>query len=114
MAQVTSSAIDELRAVIAGAVSVPGEPGYDVATSIWNGVIERRPAVVASCATSRDVAAALAVAQREQLEVSVRGGGHNYAGYALCESGLMIDLSPMKAVTVDAEARRATCGGGTT
>jgi FAD/FMN-containing dehydrogenase len=114
LAQVTSSAIDELRAVIAGAVSVPGEPGYDVATSIWNGVIERRPAVVASCATSRDVAAALAVAQREQLEVSVRGGGHNYAGYALCESGMMIDLSPMKAVTVDAEARRATCGGGTT
>ena len=114
MAQVTTSAVDELRGVVTGVVSVPGEAAYDTAVAIWNGVIERRPAVVVSCATSADVAAALAFGQREQLEISVRGGGHNYAGFALCDGGLTIDLSPMKSVSVDPAARTATCGGGTT
>ena len=61
-------------------MSRPGEAGYDEAVNIWNGAIDRRPALVARCASSGDVAAALAFAQREGLEVSVRGGGHNYAG----------------------------------
>jgi FAD/FMN-containing dehydrogenase len=98
---------------VQGTVSVPGEAAYDAAVSIFNGVIERRPAIVASCATSADVVAALAFAQDHGLELSVRGGGHNYAGFALCDGGLMIDLTPMKSVTVDADARRAVCGGGT-
>jgi FAD/FMN-containing dehydrogenase len=114
MAKVADGAVDALAAGIGGKVSRPGEAGYDEAVNIWNHAITRRPALVASCASSSDVAAALAFAKREGLEVSVRGGGHNYAGFALCEGGLMIDLTPMKAVSVDPEARRARCGGGTT
>jgi FAD/FMN-containing dehydrogenase len=114
MAHLTAGAVDTLQAAIGGKVSVPGEAGYDDAVNIWNHAISRRPAVVAGCTSSNDVAAALAFAQREGLEVSVRGGGHNYAGFALSDDGLMIDLTPMKAVAVDAAARRATCGGGTT
>ena len=108
------SGVETLRGAIDGVVSLPGEGAYDTAVSIWNGVIDRRPAVVASCASSGDVAAALAFAKQEGLEVSVRGGGHNYAGHALCQDGLMIDLTPMKSVVVDAPGRRVTCGGGTT
>jgi FAD/FMN-containing dehydrogenase len=108
------SAVEGLRGRIDGIVSVPDEAAYDAAVSIWNGVIKRRPAVVVSCATSADVAAGLAFAQVHGLEVSVRGGGHNYAGHALTEGGLMIDLTPMKSVAVDAPARRVVCGGGTT
>jgi len=106
--------VEGLRGAIDGTASVPGEPGYDTAVSIWNGVIERRPAVVVSCTSNGDVAAALAAASEHGLEISVRGGGHNYAGFAVCEGGLMIDLSPMKSVVVDPSARRVVCGGGTT
>src|ERR1700704_1814032 len=108
------SMFETLRGTIDGTVATPGEAGYDTAVSIWNGVIERRPAVVVSCASSGDVVAALAFARDGGLEVSVRGGGHNYAGHALCEGGLMIDLTPMKSIVVDAPARRVVCGGGTT
>ena len=114
MAKVSAAVVDGLQAAIGGKVSRPGEAGYDEAVNIWNHAVERRPAIVASCMSSSDVAAALAFAQREGLEVSVRGGGHNYAGFALSDDGLMIDLTPMKAVIVDPEARRAKCGGGTT
>jgi FAD/FMN-containing dehydrogenase len=114
MAEITASSIGALRATIGGTVSLPDEAGYGEAVNIWNGAIARRPGVVASCTTSSDVAAALAFAQREGLEVSVRGGGHNYAGFALTDGGLMIDLTPMKAVNVDPAVRRARCGGGTT
>ena len=108
------SGVESLRATVDGMVWTPGEPAYDTAVSIWNGVIKRRPAVVVSCASSSDVAAALAFARDRGLEVSVRGGGHNYAGHAVCEGGLMVDLTPMKSVVVDAAARRVVCGGGTT
>ena len=106
--------VSALREDFRGTVSLPGEAGYDTAVSIWNGVIARRPAAVASCSDSADVAAALAFARDAGLEVSVRGGGHGYAGMALCDGGLTIDLTPMKAVVVDPAARRARCGGGTT
>src|SRR5207249_3197271 len=82
--ELTADKVKSLQAALSGTVSVAGDAGYDVACSIWNGAIDRRPAVVASCATSADVAAALAFARDEDLEVSVRGGGHNYAGFALC------------------------------
>ena len=99
---------------MSGIVAQPGESSYDEAVSIWNASCARRPAIVARCTSSADVAAALHFARRQDLVVSVRGGGHNYAGGALCDDGLMIDLTPMKAVSVDADARRAKCGGGTT
>jgi FAD/FMN-containing dehydrogenase len=114
MANITTEGIRGLQAELTGTVSTPGEATYDAAVDIWNGAISRRPAVVASCATSGDVAAALAFAKGAGLEVSVRGGGHNFAGFALTEGGVMIDLTPMKEVTVDPGARRARCGGGTT
>src|ERR1700749_3072579 len=114
MADIANGAIDTLRMDFTGVVSQVGESGYDDAVNIWNGAITRRPAVVASCASSSDVAAALAFAQQQGLEVSIRGGGHNYAGFALCEDGMMIDLTPMKSVSVDATASRARCGGGVT
>jgi FAD/FMN-containing dehydrogenase len=85
---------------------MPGEAAYDTAVSIWNGPIARRPAMVVSCASSAHVAAAVSFAQDRGLEVSVRGGGHNFAGHALREGGLMIDLTPMKSIVVDAPVRR--------
>jgi FAD/FMN-containing dehydrogenase len=114
MADIAVDTVSELRKEFGGEVSLPGSASYDEAVRIWNGAVTRRPAVVASCATPEDVVAALQVARREGLELSVRGGGHNFAGHALCEGGMMIDLTPMKTVTVDVEAQRAACGGGTT
>ncbi|HEY2813840.1 MAG TPA: FAD-binding oxidoreductase [Acidimicrobiales bacterium] len=114
MADVTIESVAGLRASASGVVALPGEPEYDDAVSIWNGAIAKRPAVVVRCASNDDVVSALAFAKQAGLEVSVRGGGHNFAGHALCDGGLMIDLTPMKSVTVDANARRAVCGGGTT
>ena len=108
--------LDELRSKVSehGTVCEPGDAGYDEAVSIFNGAIARRPSLVVRCAADEDVAAALDHARSKGLEVSVRGGGHNYAGYALTDGGLMIDLTPMKTVSVDPAAGRAKCGGGTT
>ena len=113
-AMTTEFDVGSLRDAIDGAASLPGDPAYDAAVSIWNGVIKRRPAVVASCTSSGDVAAALEFARGSGLEVSVRGGGHGYAGLALSEGGLTIDLSPMKSVEVDPDTQQARCGGGVT
>ena len=114
MTQISAGGVEGLQASIAGVVSRPGAAAYDEAVNIWNHAVARRPAIVASCTSSSDVVAALAFAQREGLEVSVRGGGHNYAGFALCDGGLLIDLTPLKSVSVDPARRRARCGGGTT
>jgi len=103
---------DELRAAMDGTVLVPGDPDYDGARLIWNGAIDRYPAVVARCASPADVAEALACARERGLEVAVRGGGHGYWGAAVPEQGLMIDLSPLDGVTVDPVTRRARVGGG--
>ncbi|GAA2545553.1 FAD-binding oxidoreductase [Pseudonocardia hydrocarbonoxydans] len=103
---------DELRAAMDGSVLVPGDPDYDGARLIWNGAIDRYPAVVARCTSPADVAEALACARDRGLEVAVRGGGHGYWGAAVPEQGLMIDLSPLDGVVVDPVARRARVGGG--
>jgi FAD/FMN-containing dehydrogenase len=113
-AGIEQEAADRLQSQIGGKVSLPGTAGYDEAINIWNGAITRHPGVVASCTSASDVSAAVLFAQREGLEISVRGGGHNYGGSALTEGGLMIDLTPMKAIAVDAGTKRATCGGGAT
>ena len=114
MGDITQGVIDVLQKGVKGDVCRAGDAGYDEAVSIWNAAIARRPAVVVRCATSGDVVAALAFARREGLEVSVRGGGHNYAGFSLTDGGLMIDLTPLNRVHVYPATRRATCGGGTT
>jgi FAD/FMN-containing dehydrogenase len=108
------SALEEFRAGFDGEALLPGDAAYDEARSVWNGDIDRRPALIVRCGAPMHVAEAIALARREGLELSVRGGGHNFAGSAVCEDGLMIDLSPMNDVTVDAGARRARCGGGAT
>ncbi|MEU7818532.1 FAD-binding oxidoreductase [Pseudonocardia sp. NPDC049154] len=104
--------VEALRARMGGTVLLPGDVGYDEARSVWNGEIDKRPAVIARCTGPDDVAEALRYAREEGLEVAVRGGGHGYWGAAVPERGLMIDLSPLDSVVVDPEARRARCGGG--
>src|SRR2546423_3080868 len=98
----------------AGELLRPGEPGYDENRVIHNGMIDKRPALIARCRSTADVAAAVDLARREGLELSVRGGGHNVAGRAVTEGGLMIDLSLMRDVEVDASARTARAQGGAT
>jgi FAD/FMN-containing dehydrogenase len=114
MPQLTDGDVRGLRAELAGHVLLPADEGYDAARSVWNGAIDRRPAVIARCTTAADVAQAIGFARSRRLEIAVRGGGHNFAGFAVCEGGLMIDLSRMNQVAVDPVARRAVCGGGTT
>ncbi len=111
MTQATSDAA-ALQVAMTGAVLEPGDAGYDDARTVWNGDIDRRPAIIARCTSPEDVAAALAHAQTAGLRVAVRGAGHGFWGAAVPEGGLMIDLSPLDQVTVDPEARRARCGGG--
>lgn len=99
--------VKELRDGVAGEVLLPGDDGYDGARSLWNGMIDRRPAVIVRCATVGDVRAALAFAGDHGLKVSAKGGGHNVAGRAIIEDGLMLDLGPMNGVRVDPDLRRA-------
>jgi FAD/FMN-containing dehydrogenase len=95
-----------------GRLLANGHPEYDAARRVWNGVIDRRPEVIAQCETAHQVAAAVREARRHGLEIAVRGGGHNYAGHAVCDGGMMIHLGAMNAVRVDAAQRRAVVGGG--
>lgn len=90
----------------------PGDHGYDQARRVWNGMIDRRPAAIALCRGPQDVAAALRYAQGAGLPVTVRGGGHNVAGAAVADGSIMLDLSPMRWVTVDPAASLAQAGGG--
>jgi len=112
MTQTATEEIRELRAVMEGPVITPGDPRFDDGRRVWNGGIDRRPAVIARCASPGDVAAAIGYARGHGLEVSVRGGAHNPAGTAVCDGGLMIDLSQLNSVVVDPAARRARAGGG--
>ncbi|WP_109509284.1 FAD-binding oxidoreductase [Nocardioides speluncae] len=95
-----------------GDVIGPQHPGYDGARAVWNGSVDRRPRVIARCRGTADVAAAVHFARDHDLEIAVRGGGHNVAGTAVCDDGIVIDLSAMRAVSVDPVERTALVHGG--
>ena len=99
------STLDAFAASLDGRLLVAGDDGYDASRTIWNAMIDRRPGLVACCASAADVATAVRFARRHDLLLSVKGGGHNVAGHAVCEGGLLIDLSPMQEVTVDVPGR---------
>jgi len=92
---------DALRAALRGSLVFPTDPGYDVARSLWNGMIDRKPAAIVRAAGAGDVIQAVNFAREHRLLLAVRGGGHNIAGKAACDGGLMLDLSAMKSVRVD-------------
>ncbi|HET7226575.1 MAG TPA: FAD-binding oxidoreductase [Candidatus Eisenbacteria bacterium] len=114
MASLQQLKIDELGAGFSGQLLAPGSDGYDVARRIWNAMVDKRPALIARCVTREDVVRAVDFARRYGLALAVRGGGHNIAGSAMLDGGLVIDLSPMRAVTVDVPGRRVTIEGGAT
>jgi hypothetical protein len=95
-----------------GDVIAPGHADYDVARTVWNGIVDRRPRLIARCTGTADVAAAVRFARDQEIEITVRGGGHNVAGTAVCDDGIVIDLSTMRAVSVDPVARTADVQGG--
>jgi FAD/FMN-containing dehydrogenase len=106
--------IDALAMQGRGRVLSEGDPGYDEARTIWNAMIDRKPALIVQCFGAADVMHAVELARDNNLLVAVRGGGHNIAGNAVCDGGLMIDLSPMNSVRVDVAAKRAWVGPGAT
>src|SRR5215831_785856 len=104
--------VEEFRRRLSGAIVRPGDPEYDTARAVWNGMIDRRPAIIAYCANVNDVTQSIAFAREIGILISVRSGGHNIAGSSLCDGGLVIDLSRMNKVTVDPENRTARAEGG--
>lgn len=95
-----------------GRLLQPDQDGYHASRRIWNGMIDRRPTVIAQCSSAADVRAAVTLARAEQLSLSVRGGGHGVAGTAVCDAGLMIDLSLQKELRVDPVAREIVAEPG--
>lgn len=114
MVNLSSNAIEELKTATRGQVLLRADPGFDEARQVWNAMIDRRPAVIVRCAGVADVRRAVDFARDNGLLLAVRGGAHNIAGSAVCDDGLMIDLSPMKSVRIDPAARRAFVEPGAT
>src|SRR4029453_9777636 len=112
MQQLEGAKIDEFKSHFRGEALLPGDPDYDEVRQIWNAMVDRTPALIARCASPDDVVQAVKLARENNLLASIRGGGHNIAGNAVCDDGLMIDLSLMKNVQVDPNARRATADPG--
>ena len=106
------AAVEALKRSFRGAIIQPGDAGYDEARKVWNADIDRRPLLIARCAGTADVMTAVRFTRERGLLASVRGGGHAVAGHAVCEGGLLIDLSGMASVRVDSETRTAQAQGG--
>src|SRR5688500_14112125 len=110
--RLNEAAVEQLRKGFVGPLHSPADDCYEAVRAIWNGAIRHRPALIARCTGAADVLAALRFARDRGLEVSVRGGGHAVAGHALCDGGVLIDLSLMASVRVDPGTRNARAGGG--
>jgi FAD/FMN-containing dehydrogenase len=110
--QLDPEAVEALRAGLRGEALLPSETGYDAARRVFNGMIDRHPRLIVRCAGVADVMRAVTFARERGLPVSVRSGGHGVAGHAICEDGLVIDLSPMRGVRVDPVRRRLWAEGG--
>ncbi len=104
--------LDQLRASVRGAIVQPGDSGYDAARKVYNGMIDKRPALIVRCVDVADVIAAVNYARSNDMLTAIRGGGHNGGGLGTCDDGLVIDLSPMKGIRVDPVARTAQVAAG--
>jgi FAD/FMN-containing dehydrogenase len=113
-ALIAEAEIDGLRMTMRGALLRPAEPGYDAARIIFNGMFDRRPALIVRCRGTADVIDAVRFARQHSLLVAVRGGGHSVAGNSICEGGLLIDLSQMNGISVDRKRRIVYVQGGAT
>jgi FAD/FMN-containing dehydrogenase len=111
---IVESAVSRLKAQMRGEVIEPSDAGYEAARKVYNGMIDRRPRVIAKCADVADVIACVGFARESGLRVAIRGGGHNAGGLGVCDDGLVIDLSPIKYVLVDPQSKTARVGAGCT
>jgi len=108
------SSFNELAARLTGQIVLPQDAAYEAVRGLWNGGVRTRPAAIVCCATAQDVVHTVRWARSHGLPLAVRGGGHDYAGRALCADGVVIDCSPLRAVTIDPAARFASVQGGAT
>ena len=111
---ITRDDVDRFSSLVRGSVLHPDSPAYDQARALWNAMIDRRPGLIVECVQPDDVTLAVRFAREHDLLLSIRGGGHNIAGHAACEGGLMISLARMRSVRVDPETRLVTVGPGAT
>lgn len=114
MTNLPDKKIEELKGGFKGEILLPGDDAYESARKIWNAMIDKHPAVIARCAATSDVVRGVNFARSNGILLAVRGGGHNIAGNAMCEDGIVVDLSRMKAASVDPDRRRVTIEGGAT
>src|SRR2546427_11818561 len=106
--------ITELKQSLRGSLIQPGDADYDEARKVYNGMIHKRPRLIARCADVADVIQSVNFARDQDLPLAIRSGGHNAGGLGICDDGLVIDLAPMKYTNVDPTARTVTVGGGCT
>jgi FAD/FMN-containing dehydrogenase len=114
MVKLQNAKIKELRDGLEGRIILPSDAAYDGARTIWNAMVDKHPALIVRCAGTSDVVRAVNFARENGLALAIRGGGHNIAGNAMCDDGLVVDLSQMKAAKVDPGARRVSIEGGAT
>src|SRR5690242_6431287 len=108
----TSEAISALAAQMRGPLLRPGDAGYEAARRLYNGMIDKHPALIARCVDVADVVAVVRFAAEQRVDLAIRGGGHSGPGLGSVENGVMLDLSPIRSVYVDPQARTARVGGG--
>jgi FAD/FMN-containing dehydrogenase len=114
MTQLQATRVEELKHNLRGEILLPSDDAYESARRIWNATIDKRPALIVRCSNTSDVIRAVNFARDNQLLLAIRGGGHNIAGNAICDDGIVIDLSQMKAASVDPDARRVVIEAGAT